>query len=279
MKHTSSLLILVLFIVLCKSIMNVKDGDSALQSKQYFTAISLYKKQITKTKNAKEKAAIAQKIASCYTKFSLTDSALVWYENAIKLYPTPEAKYGLAIAYKNKGNYKKSVELFTEAGIDNGTPNFYRKEILNSKQVEQWSTDSLKAYTLTKADFNTTGMDYCSGFMNNDLLLTQDMLLQNDDKQGKMYKWDGRSYSKISILKNNVVEILPLNTNENINFGAAHYNPTTEELFFCKCYNIEKNKNQTCKIYSSKLLPDQTLVLNLKCSILKMMNSIIFTHA
>ena len=234
----------------------IRDADRAFQSEQYYSAIDLYKKGMSKIKNKQEKARITFQIAECYRKINDWKQAESWYNKAIKAKHTDDKMYlWVAEAKKINQKYDEAITAFQEyqkmVPSDPAGENGIKSSELSQKWKDaptRWVVENVAQINSKDYDFSPTygdkkhttliftsqregqtgnKVDPISGTMYSDLFETK------VDKNGK--------WSSPGVLQGEVNSGLG-------NEGASCVNKKADKIYFTRCDQAKKSLI-TCKIY------------------------------
>jgi len=236
-----------------------QEADQAFELKQYFEAITLYKKAYTKIKkNKAEKARIITRTADCYRLLMDTKQAEAWYKKVIKLKDVDPVNFlYYADALKSNEKYPDAViqydayKALVPADVrgSNGSescvlaqkwkdnPTRYEVEnfkIINTKDLDMqcnYADKKFKTLYFASSREGSAGneIDATTGLGYTDIFST------TQDKKGT---WS----TPIPLPE-------PINTKGNE--GTPCLNAKMNEMYFTRC-GVEKKQIVLCKIYRSK---------------------------
>ncbi|MBI1224863.1 MAG: OmpA family protein [Bacteroidetes bacterium] len=252
MKSTYAFFCLITFLLAaCTYTQKVKDGDFAVERKQYAVAVDLLKKEHQKAKSRVEKGKIAFQLGESYRMLNKPASASDWYKKAYDDGYGTDALQGYAYTLKQLEQYDEAIKQFKELGIEIGSPYEYRREISSCQMAKGWKEEKSKAYSATILPFNSPGADYAPAiFQSGKIVFTSDRQAATGDET---YKWTGNEFSDLFVADVQSGDVQPFDNQLNTpnNEGTATFNKTNNELYFTRCYGDKKEDN-FCKIMSSK---------------------------
>ncbi len=235
----------------CNYTQKVKDGNFAVDRKQYAVAVDLLKKEHQKAKSRVEKGKIAFQLGESYRMLNKPASASDWYKKAYDDGYGADALREYAYTLKQLEQYDEAIKQFKELGIEIGSPYEYKREIAACQVAKGWKEEKSKAYSAAPLPFNSPGADYAPAiFQPGKIVFTSDRQAATGDKK---YTWTGNEFSDLFIadLQSNDVQPFDNQLNTPTNEGTATFNKAGNELFFTRCYGDKKEDNY-CKIMSSK---------------------------
>lgn len=141
------------------------EADNGFKSKQYFSAIELYKKAYTKAKKKEEKAYIIFQIAECYRLTGDSKQAEAWYVKAIKAnYTDSKAKLYLADAKKAQEKYNEALVEYQNYQAD--APDDRRGEdgVKSCELATKWKDNPTRYKVENMALINTKDPDFAPSY-------------------------------------------------------------------------------------------------------------------
>lgn len=251
MKYLYAFFCLAIFAVsACTYTQKVKDGNTAVERKQYAVAVDLLKKEHQKAKSRVEKGKIAFQLAQSYKELGKPASASDWYKKAYDDGYGTDALQGYAYTLKQLEQYDEAIKQFKELGIEIGSPYEYKREISACQVAKGWKEEKSKAYSVAQLPLNSPGADYAPAiFKSGKIVFTSDRQAATGDET---YKWTGNEFSDLFIADLSTNEVQPFDNQLNTpnNEGTATFNKSGDELIFTRCYGDKKEDNY-CKLLSS----------------------------
>jgi peptidoglycan-associated lipoprotein len=130
----------------CNYTQKVKDGNFAVDRKQYAVAVDLLKKEHQKAKSRVEKGKIAFQLGESYRMLNKPATASDWYKKAYDDGYGTDALREYAYSLKQQEQYDEAIKQFKELGIEIGSPYEYRREIAACQVSKGWKEEKSKAY-------------------------------------------------------------------------------------------------------------------------------------
>ncbi len=252
MKYLYAFFCLAIFAMsACTYTQKVKDGNFAVDRKQYAVAVDLLKKEYSKAKTRAEKSKIAFQLGESYRMLNKPASASDWYKKAYDDGYGTDALREYAYSLKQTEQYDEAIKQFKELGIEIGSPYEYKREIAACQVAKGWKAEKSKAYSATILPFNSPGADYAPAiFQSGKIVFTSDRQAATGDET---YKWTGNEFSDLFVadLQSNEVQPFDNQLNTSNNEGTTTFNKANTELYFTRCYGDKKEDN-FCKILTSK---------------------------
>jgi peptidoglycan-associated lipoprotein len=235
-----------------------QDADNAYKYKQYYEAISLYKKAYSKVKNKVEKARIIFQTAECYRLTNDTKQAETWYKKAIGV------KYQDNLTTLYYADMLKANEKYEEAIVQYDA---YKLLAPDDKRgasgsescalAQQWKDNPTRYEVENVKQFNTKEMDFATTYYDKkykSLIFTS----SRDGATGTEYDVNtGQNFSDLWLVAQDkkgtwsTPTSLGENINTKFNEGAPCLNDKCNEMYFTRC-GVEKKKELNCQIYLSK---------------------------
>lgn len=248
-KHTFALLSLLWIWSGCTYELQIKDGTSAYERKQFAKAIELLPREYNQAKDAAEKGKKAYMLAESYRRTSDPASAADWYDKAIRERYGADAAIRYAQMRQQLQQYDDAAKAYQSAGRDEGDQNKYRQYVIACRKAKEWlaKADS-NEYKIKSLDFNTPDTDFSP------VLLETDRLLFSSDRQdseGKeVYKWTGDKFFDFYTLniKENKVERYEVPFNKDFHQGTVSFNSDKTEAYLTQCGSKNKVEVDYCKI-------------------------------
>lgn len=252
MKQFSAFAILLLLTAAaCTYTQKVKDGNFAIERKQYAVAVDLLQKEYKKTKSRVEKGKIAFQIGESYRMLNKPASASDWYKTAYDDGYGVDALREYAFTLKQMEHYDEAMKSFKELGIEIGSPYEYKREIAACQVALGWKNEKSRAYAALPFEFNSGGADYSPTlFKNGQLVFTSDRQAATGDDT---YYWTGNEFSDLFTVEveSGNVQLFDNQINTPSNEGTPAFNRDFTQLYFTRCFGDKKEDNY-CKIMSSK---------------------------
>lgn len=233
-----------------------KDADKAFNTREYFTAIELYKKAYTAAKKKEDKAKIIFQTAECYRMINDNKNAEQWYEKAIKAnFPDPKAKLYLADAKKINGKYDEALAQY----------NLYKKDVPSDPRGEngakscelaqKWKDTPTRMKVENVAQINSKQLDFSPSYADNKKYTTLYFTSTREGVTGgKLDGGLGQNYSDIfeaKLDKNgkwSTPTPLAAPVNGDFNDGSSVVSKKGTMMVFTRCIT-EKGKQLRCGLY------------------------------
>ncbi|HTL83409.1 MAG TPA: OmpA family protein [Bacteroidia bacterium] len=236
----------------------VRDADRAYESQQYYNAVELYKKGISKIKNKQEKARITFQIAECYRKMNDWKQAESWYGKAIKAKHNDDKMYlWYAEALKINMKYDEAVTAFTDYKTRVPSDPAGENGIKSSELSQQWKDNPTRYVVENMAQINSKDYDFSPTY--SDKKHTSIIFTSKREGQtgSKVDPISGTMYSDLFETKvdKNGKWSAPATITGSVNSamgneGASCVNKKADKIYFTRC-DQQKKKWITCKIYVS----------------------------
>ena len=247
-KITSSSLLFFICLVIsaCTFTKQIKNGETAIDRKQYRVAIEFLEEELESSGSKEESARKAFLLGQCYTQVNEVDNATKWFDEAVRLDYGPEAYWALADNLKKKESYQKAIGLYRLAGQEGYPANEVNREIKVCKQAMLWATEEEDTYAINPIDANSMYSDYSPVLYEGGyLVFTSDRV---QDASTARDNWHGNAYSDLYIVNKSGGEVLLfdgfLNTPDNE--GSAVFDTDYDQIFFIRCASDEGDAH--CKI-------------------------------
>lgn len=256
--HMLQRLLYIIFIISvtiasCTFTQKIKDGTMAYERMQYSVAAKMLKNEYTKEKRRTEKGKKAFMIGESYKRMDDIEKASEWF---LKAY---EGSYGVdalkehSYALKKLERYEEAAEAFKNLGIEIGSPYEYRREITACKQAMAWKeSNEDTGYTIEASHFNSSSADYAPTlYENNQIIFTSD---RNSASGEEEYNWTGRKFSDLFVtdVESGSPSSFSNNINTDNNEGTVAFNNDFTEMYFSRCYSVEKFADNYCKLMMSR---------------------------
>lgn len=235
----------------CTYTLKVKDGDMAVDRKQYSVAEKLLKKEYDKEKSRVERGKKAFLLGKTYQALNESDKSMQWFQTAYDNAYGVDALKELAYAQKKAEQYKEAMLTFKELGLEIGSPYEYRREIAACQIALGWKGIKQPEYKVTPLDFNSSRADYAPTlFKDNQLVFTSDRTGSTGDD---VYKWTGNAFSDLYVvdLDSESVSNFDLGINTSDNEGTVTFSSDYQEMYFTRCYGGKK-EDAYCSIMKSE---------------------------
>lgn len=242
----------------CKYTQKIKDGNTAMDRKQYSVAIILLKKEYDKEKSRVEKGKKAFLLGEAYSRLGNPDSAIPWYETAYDNQYGIEALERYAYALKEVERYDDAINAFKDLGSEIGSPYEYRREIKACQVAKNWTKKKTIEGQVEAFIGNDKTAEYSPVFYEDDqLVFTSDRSSSEGDKP---YMWTGRSFSDLFVKDLNTGEVSSFSPviNSEYNDGTITFNQTYDEAYFTRCFAAEDGDAFCHIMYSQKEAGDWT---------------------
>lgn len=240
-------------------------ADKAFESKQYVTAIDLYKKAYTKVKgNRQEKDRIMFQQAECYRLIDDKKSAVKTYKRLVKAkYYTEQPKIFLYMADIQKFNsewdaaeynYKEYLKLVPDDALA-------KRRLQSIALAKKWIDNPTRHQIKEEKNVNTEWNEWAPRYFgqNEQTTLTFTSSRPSEEKAERDV-WTGEYFSNIYITTkgNNrelsepdLISVDQVNTDANEGELVMVTGAKTQRVYFSRC-NIKKNKQLSCAIYTNK---------------------------
>lgn len=234
----------------------IKDADRAYEGEQYFNAVELYKKGMSKIKNKQEKARITFQIAECYRKMNDWKQAETWYGKAIKAKHTNDVMYlYYAEAKKINEKYAEAVVAFQDYQKMVPSDPAGENGIKSSELAQKWKDAPTRWVVENMALINSKDFDFSPTYgdkKHTELIFTSKREGQTGSKIDPI---SGTMYSDLFTTKvdKNGKWSTPATIQGEVNSpvgneGASCVTKKADKIYFTRCEQAKK-KWVTCKIY------------------------------
>jgi len=232
--------------------MNIQDGNTAYERKQYYLAATLLEKEYKAAKSRVQKGKIAWVLANSYAASGRYLESSKWYKTAYDNQYGVEAYREYAFSLKQSEQYKEAEQAFKLLGQEIGSPFEYRKELTACQTAAIWKAKREdNPYKLTNQALNTRFSDYAPFVYNNKLYFTSDRPTVDKEKNKQIYNWTGRPFSDLFVLENQeTVTRLGGPINTIANEGSMCISADGNEIIFTRCFDKTKS-DQYCKLMQS----------------------------
>ena len=247
------LFVLGLVMAGCTYTQKVRDGQTAIDRKQYAVAIPLLKKEFKKAKRRVEKGKIAYLLGDAYQATNQSDDAIRWYLQAYDYQYGVEALKAHAFTLKQAQRYDEAIEAFTNLGFEIGSPYEYRREVQACQIAKGWQQLKDQEYEVELMEFNSSFADYSpTRYKDNQLIFTSDRKASTGDDT---YNWTGDEFSDLFLvdLDSKIVSNFGSPINSEDNEGTVAFNKDYTEIFFTRCFG-DKKEDAYCQIMYSESL-------------------------
>lgn len=248
-----SALLVIALMAGCSYTMKIKDGDMAVDRKQYAVAVELLNKEYKKAKTRVAKGKLAFMLGESYKELNRSEESIQWYQTAYDYGVGVDALKEYAYALKRAERYDEAIEAFRNLGIEIGSPYEYRREINACEVAQGWKGIKYPEYTTELMEFNSGYADYSPQlYKDNQLVFTSDRKKATGDET---YNWTGNSFSDLFLVdlsSSAVSNFAPLLNTEN-NEGTAAFNNDYSEVYFTRCFGPKK-EDAHCKIMVSEVI-------------------------
>lgn len=234
----------------------IRDADRAYEGEQYFSAVELYKKGMSKIKNKQEKARITFQIAECYRKMNDWKQAETWYGKAIKAKHTNDMMYlWYAEAKKINMKYDEAITAFQDYQKLVPSDPAGENGIKSSELAQKWKDNPTRWVVENMALINSKDYDFSPTYgdkKHTELVFTSKREGQTGSKIDPV---SGTMYSDIFTTKvdKNGKWSTPATIQGDVNTstsneGASCVTKKADKIYFTRCDQAKK-KWITCKIY------------------------------
>lgn len=244
-------------------------ADEAFESKQYTTAVDLYKKAYTKVKgNRQEKNRIMFQQAECYRFMDDKKQAIKTYQRLVKAkYYTVQPKIFLHMADFQKFysdwdaaeyNYKEYLKLVPDDALA-------QRRLQSIALAKKWIDNPTRHQIKEQKDVNTEWNEWAPRFIGFDqweeLTFTSSRPAGEDKDERDV--WTGEYFSNIyttakqkngDLGEPSLISIDQVNTDANEGELVIVRGEKTQNVYFSRC-NIKKNKQLNCAIYTNPIEP------------------------
>ncbi|MEL6142711.1 MAG: flagellar motor protein MotB, partial [Bacteroidota bacterium] len=251
MLYKNLLFIGLVFLSTCAYTTKVTDGKTAVELKQYATAIPMLKKEFNRAKLRSEKGKIARDLALAYANTGQDEEAVVWYGKAYDNGGGTDALKGKAATLKRLERYDEAIEAYTDLGIELGSRYEFRGQITGAEIALGWLAEEHKAYQVARADFNSPQSDYAPvRYSNGQIVITSDRPAATGDAT---YSWTGRGFTDLFLVDPQSGSIDPFDRqlNTEANEGVPTFSEDYEEMIFVRCNGL-KREDAYCGLYISR---------------------------
>lgn len=236
----------------CTYTLQIKDGPTAYQQKQFAAAIPLLQKEYNKAESRTAKGKIAFQLGDSYRHTGQDERALPWFKTAYDNNYGPEALKAYAYGLKKLERYAEARESFKTLGIEIGSPYEYRKEITACNISEGWQKEMpSNGWQLNSAAFNSLYNDFSpTYFADGRLVFTSDRSMSAGESK---YKWTGNQFMDMFIVEADDASAQKFDPvlNSPGNEGTPCFSRTGADLFFVRAQGAYKGDDAYCKIYYS----------------------------
>lgn len=234
----------------------IRDADKAFDSQQYYSAIDLYKKGLTKLKSKPEKARVNYQIAESYRRINDWKQAEGWYSKAIKAKHTDDKMYlWLAEAKKINMKYDEAIVAFQDYQKVAPSDPAGENGIKSSELSQKWKDSPTRWVVENMAQINGKDNDFSPTFGDK----KHSSVIFSSQREGqtgsKVDPITGSMYSDLFETKvdKNGKWSTPSGVQGEVNTGAGNegssfVNKKGDKMYFTRCAQ-EKKALITCKIY------------------------------
>lgn len=241
----------------CSPVSPIKDGVTAFERKQYFSAIPLLKRDFERARGRSDKGRLAYRIAESYRNIGDYASAHQWYGIAYQYNYGPEALKGQAHMLKRLERYAEAKEAFRNLSIEIGSPYEYRKEMAACEIAIGWLASAKESgWSVQPVAFNSPQNDFSPAFY------TEGRLVFSSDRPGanskKNYGWTGNKFMDLFVAAPDAYGAQPFDVriNSTGNEGSIAFNRLFTEVYFSRAVGAYKGDDQYCKLYVSTRTED-----------------------
>jgi peptidoglycan-associated lipoprotein len=246
-------------------------ANEAFEFNEYYTAVQLYKKALTRTRSKKEKIQITFLLGECYRFMGDAKSAESFYSRAIKLeYGDPIVHLRHAQMLKLLGQYEEAIIAFQRYSELRPDDPRGRQGIDAVKEAKEWMQKPTRYLVENMKDLNSKYNDFAVTYggkpaINDELYFVSD----REEKSGKQRDgWTGGGFTDIYMVKaerkrtrgrrgqesdDDVSWSIPVpiedeNINTRYHEGPLTFDSRRRTMYFTRC-NREKNVRVGCAIY------------------------------
>lgn len=243
------LLIFIFFAQACAYTIQIKDGKTAFQQKQYDKAIPFLQKEFKKAKSPVKQGKIAFMLGESYQKTGQPSQAAKWFEKAYAKSYGPDALKAEALALKQNGKYEMAMMAFQELGREIGSPYEYRREVNACQNAIDWlKSEKKQGFSIQHPSFNSSNNDYSPALFKGEIAFVSDRTSATGDKK---YQWTGNKFTDLFILKDGQATLFGAPTNSPFNEGPMCFNQDFSEMIFTRC-DMEADNEIHCRLLSCK---------------------------
>jgi peptidoglycan-associated lipoprotein len=236
-----------------------QDADNAFTYQQYYEAVGMYKKALTKVKkNKAEKARITFQIAECYRMNNDLKQSEVWYKKSIAVkYPDALATLYYADALKANEKYPEAIIQYDAYKALVPADERGAKGSESCTLAQQWKDNPTRYEVENVKQFNGKDADFAASYADKkfkSLIFTSN----RDGSTGKeLDAWTGLSFMDLYLVAQDrkgawsTPSVIPEPVNSKFNEGAATLNSKANEIYFTRC-GVEKKRQLGCQIYVAK---------------------------
>ncbi|MGB3801313.1 MAG: OmpA family protein [Lewinella sp.] len=241
----------------CTYTAKITDGATAVDRKQYDTAVPMLEREYRRAKSRIEQGDIAMNLAISYRETGQDESAAEWFQTAYDNGVGTEALREKADALKRLERYEEAIQAYTDLGFEIGSRYEFRKDIAGAEMAMRLQAEraaqEVKEYEVSAAAFNSPGADYAAVSYDDRLVFTSDRASAGGDAT---YNWTGRSFSDLFLVDPEVSDVQAFNptVNSEFNEGTPSFSPDGSVMYFTRCTSPEKRADAYCGIYRSERL-------------------------
>ncbi len=232
-----------------------KDANKAFDQKEYFNAIELYKKALSKTRNKEEKARITFYIAECYRFTGDVKQQETWYTKTIKVrYSDPVAILYLADAKRSMAKYDEAVIEYANYAKEVPSNTAGKDGMRSCELAQKWKDSPTRYKVENMAQINSKQSDFAPSYADKKCQTLYITSTREGATGGEIDNGLGQTFSdifetridKLGKWSTPVPVVPPLNTK--FNEGSVNLNRKMNTIFFTRC-GVEKNKEAKCQLY------------------------------
>ena len=237
----------------------IKDADKSFKSREYFTAIELYKKAYAASNKKEDKARIIFQTAECYRLINDAKNAEQWYDKAVKAqYPDPLARLYLGDAKKTNGKYDEALVQYNKYKAE--VPEDPRGEtgVKSCELAQKWKDSPTRYKVEPVAQINSKQLDFSPSYVDKKYSTLYFTSTREGATGGKMDNGLGQNFSDIFETKMDkngkwsTPTPIATPTNTEGNDGSTVISKKGNTMVFTRC-NSEKNKILPCGLYITTL--------------------------
>jgi peptidoglycan-associated lipoprotein len=235
----------------CSFTQKIRDGQTALELKQYAKAAKLFEEEYNRARTSPEKAQKAYDLGISYNLLRQFDQSSKWFKTSSDLGYGSDATAWYARTLMNLENYELAAKEFLKAGQLNNNERQYIAEINTSKIAFDWLKNADQSpYKIHKLNFNSAFFDYApSPFDDGKLFFTSD---RPQSLGNQLYKMTDNKFSSFFIANLGSIDAERFdevfNTQYNDASLALNYDKST--AVFVRCGSSGK-MDDYCHLYIS----------------------------
>jgi len=250
LHHLATFWALVLIISSCTSSLQIQDGQTAFDRKQFHRATTLLLKENRQSADEATRLNTAFLLAQSFDRLNQPAKAKNWYQECLDLGAPAIERYAKTL--KQLEEYDAARRAYTQLGKSIGDPFKFRAEETSCQIAKKWKSDlNPDAFEQINWSGNSNQMDYASQILSDGTMyLTSD---RNSTEEKELYQWTGNAYSDIFSGTLNSAELQSVSSlNSKWNDGTAFFHEPSQTIYFTRCDFEGSDADFYCRIYSSK---------------------------